>query len=109
MATTPQQIATSLTTGTTSLYTGFIAGGASRGMLVSLELTNTSTADITASIWQELSGGTIQAYLCKSMPVPAGGNASWRGMAVVNASGDKIRGLASTTGVDIVGAVVENG
>lgn len=107
MATTPQKIATSVTTSTTTLYSGFVAGGASRGMGVSLNFCNTSTADINLSVWLEVGASTL--YLCKTFPVPAGGMIGWgKGMVVIDASGDKIRASASTNGIDCLGAVVEN-
>lgn len=107
MATTPQPIEAAIAASATDLYTAFVAGGATRAMIVSLDLTNTTAADITVDVWLDI-GGAVTRYLADDLVVPAKGTASWRGMAVLNASSEKLRAQGSATGVDAVGAVMEN-
>jgi len=107
MASTPQTINAAVLASATDLYTAFV-GAATRAMLVSLDLCNTTTSDVTIDVWYEASGGGTLRYFAKTFTVPAHGSITWRGMQVINAAGDKWRAQASATGVDALGAVIEN-
>jgi hypothetical protein len=104
---TPEQITVAVAASNTTLYTAFV-DTSTRGMLVSLDLTNTTTADITVSCWHENAAGSVLTYFAKDMVVPAKSVASWRGIVVLDASSEKIRAVASATGVDAAGAVMES-
>ena len=106
MASTQQQIESALTTSMATLYTAFV-GGATRASLVSLDLCNTTIADIMVDIVMERADAT-QRFLIDDGVVPAKGTLSYRGMVTMDASSEKIRGRASATGVDVNGTVVEN-
>ena len=106
MASTPEPIEVAIGVTATDLYTAF-TGGASRAWLVSLDLTNTTTSDITVDVYKEVSGPTDYRF-GDDLIVPAKGTLSWRGMLTLKTAGDKIKAIASATGVDCVGTVVEN-
>lgn len=106
--TTPQPINVAILGTATTLYTAFIGGGATRAMLVSLNLANTTVSDITVNVWYENAAGSTLVYLDKPITVPALGSAWWKGMAVINTISDKWRAQASAVGVDCTGTVMEN-
>jgi hypothetical protein len=104
---TPQQIAIAVGTSNTTLYTAFV-DTSTRGVLASLDLTNTTTADITVSCWLENSAGTVLTYFAKDMVIPAKTPAGYSHLITLAASGEKIRAVASATGVDALGTVMES-
>jgi len=77
-------------------------------MLVSLDLTNTTSNDITVDVWWESADGLTVRYFGKSISVPAGGAASYRGIVTLSNVSEKIRALASLAGVQAVGTVMES-
>lgn len=103
---TPKPIQCAILASDTTLYTAFV-GTATWATLVSLDYTNTTVNDITVTTFWESSDGMTTRKLGQSVTVPANGSASWRGMVpLVNAS-EKIRAIASATGVDALGTVME--
>lgn len=104
MAASPVGIAIAVGTSATDLYT---AGANVPASLVTLDLTNTTNADIRVDVWKELSGPT-SVYLGSTITVPAKGNASFRGMDTVVNNGDKWRAQATAAGVDANGTVLES-
>jgi hypothetical protein len=108
MATTPQPIQAAIGIAATTLYTAFVAGGATRAMMVSLDLTNTTTSDITVDVYWLDDGGANAKYFADDLVVPAKGTASWRGIQVLDAASETIKAIASAVGVDATGCVLEN-
>lgn len=107
MASTPEPINAALTVAALTLYTAFVEGAATRGMLVSLDLTNTTTADITVDLYVE-SAGPVDRRFADDIIVPAKTSVTWRGLITLNTAGQLIRATASATGVDCLGTVLEN-
>lgn len=107
MTTNPQQALGAILTTNTTLYTAFV-GSATRAMLVSLDLTNTSSADITVDVWWESADGLTTRKIADDLSVPAKGSQSWRGIMTFIASSEKLRAIAAATGVDAVGTVMES-
>lgn len=106
MSTTPQAAYGTLGTGGTTIYTAFIAGGATRSEFVYLNYCNTTTSDITVdTIFLTTSGST---FITDDLTVPAKGNADWHGMITLNTSGQNIHCVPSAAGVDFAGTFVEN-
>ena len=108
MASTPQPINVAVLASNTTLYTAFVAGGASRAIVVSMDFTNTTTADITLTVFFENAGVTVTRDFCNTLTVPAKGTLSWRGGFAFDTSSDKLRAIASAVGIDCVGMVTEN-
>ena len=106
MSTVPEPVHLNVPASATTFYTAF-TNAASRAMLVSMTLTNTTSSDITVDIWYENSGATTLTYLAKTKTVPALGNMTWSGMDVIKSSSDKWRIQASATGVDLNAAISE--
>ena len=106
MASTPQPIEAAIGIAATTLYTAFV-GAATRAMVISIDLTNTTTAQITVDIWVDI-GGAVLRLLADDLPIPPKQTLSWRGMATLNAAGELLRAQASAVGVDAVGTVMEN-
>jgi hypothetical protein len=79
-------------------------------MLVSLDLTNVTTSDVTVDVWVDTDGaGGANRLIADDLVVPAKGVASWRGIAVLDSPGEMIRAQASSAdSVHAVGAVLEN-
>ena len=107
MASTPNPIKAAVAVSNTTLYTAFV-GAATRAMLVALDFCNTTAADITIDVFFENAAASVTRYFGKGVVVPANGVASWRGMQVIDTASDKWRAIASATGVDCTGTVVEN-
>lgn len=108
MASTAVPINGEVTNAATTLYTAFVVGGATRGQLVSLDLQNKTTSEITVDVWIE-SAGAIVRLLADDLPLRPKAHAAWRGMAVLDTAGQLIRAQASVaSSVDALGAVVEN-
>ena len=105
---TPQQISVAVLASATTLYTGFTGGAATRAELCSLDLCNTTTGDLTIDLYYENSGGGTTRYFAKTMTVPALGTISYKGLQTIAATGDKWKAIASGTGIDATGTVVEN-
>lgn len=105
MASTSKAVNVAITGSATDLYSN---PGSVTAQLVSLNLTNTTTSDITVDVWFAPTGGGTLVYLADDLTVPAKGEAAWAGMGVSSASGDKWRAQASAVGVDCIGAVVES-
>jgi len=108
MASTPQPIQVAVGVGVTALYTAFVGGSATRAMLVSLDLTNTTTGDITVDVYWRDAADAVSRYFADDLVVPAKGIASWRGMQTLDAAGEAIKAIASAAGVDATGTVIEN-
>lgn len=108
MATTPIPIAVSVLASETDLYTAFSVVGASAAMLISLDLCNTGSTDITIDVYYKKAADGSKKYFGKTTTVPALGTATWRGMETINTSGDKWCAIASATNVDATGTVMEN-
>src|SRR3989304_10344602 len=102
MASTPQPIKAAILTSATTLYTAFVGG--TRAMLVSLDLCNTTTADITVDCWVYDDSAAATFYFADDLVVPAKGTASWRGMITLDGTSDLIRAQASATGVNANGS-----
>lgn len=110
MASTPQQILNhELGTSEETLYTAFVGGSATRAMLVSLDVTNKSAAEVTVDIYVENAAGSTEYRFADDLPVPAKSTVSWRGMITLDAASETIKALASAgSAIDIVGTVIEN-
>lgn len=108
MASTTQPINAEVTNAPTTLYTAFVVGGATRGQLVSLDLQNKTSSEITVDVWIE-SAGVVIRLLADDMPMRPKAHAAWRGMCVLDTAGQLVRAQASVaTSIDALGAVVEN-
>lgn len=107
MASISQPIQIAVDDAATTLYTAFVGAG-TRAQLVSLDLTNTTTADITVDVTWVANGGGTTVYLADDLVVPSKGTASWRGMVTMDEAGDTIQAVASAHGVDALGTVVES-
>lgn len=109
MASTAQPIMTGVGSGVaTDLYTAFVAGGATRAMVVSLDFCNTADLDLTFSAWAEPAAGSLATFLVASGVVPARATLSWRGMLTLDASSEKLRAAATGLGIDCLGTAIEN-
>lgn len=108
MASTSQPINVAILGSATPLYTAFVEGGATRAMLVSLDLTNTTASDITVDLYYLRDSDASKKYFADDLTVPAKGNASFRGMLVIDTVDDSWVAIASAVGIDAVGAVIEN-
>lgn len=106
MASTPQPIQVSVLTSATTLYTAFVGGSATRAMLPSLTLTNTTSASITIDVW--IDNGGVLFYILKTFPIAGLQTLDWTGMQTLDTSTDKFRAQASATGIDATGTVIEN-
>lgn len=108
---TPQPVHVQITGSATTFYTAWVGTVPlpSRAMLVSLDLTNTNATDSVVDVWYENAAGSTLRYFAKSLTVPAGGTASYRGMQSIDTVSDKFRAqCTSGTSVDAVGTVIEN-
>lgn len=93
----------------TDLYTAFSIGGATTGTLLVLNLCNTGTVDLTIDVYYKKASDSSKKYLAKTRTVPALGNLTLeKAGATINTSTDKWCAIASATGIDAVGTVIEN-
>lgn len=106
MATTPQAVAAAILTSNTTLYDPFVAAGATRGMVIYLHFCNTTTADITVDCFIDT---TVDKYILDDKVIPAKGTVSWSGIITMATATDLLVAIASATGVDVTGTVMENG
>jgi hypothetical protein len=108
MASTPIPINAEVTNAATTLYTAFVVGGATFAQLVSLDLQNKTSSEVTIDVWIE-SAGAVVRLLADDLPLRPKAHASWRGVAVLATAGQLIRAQASVAvSVDAIGTVVEN-
>jgi predicted secreted protein len=100
-----QPVATAIGTSATTLYAPFIDSTKERGTLIFLNLANTTTSDVTVDIFITTTPNT---YIASSLLVPAKGNVVLSGAWTVNSTASLIKAIASATGVDASGTVVES-
>lgn len=105
MSTTPVQIAAAIGVANTDLYDPFVSAGATWGMIVALHFCNTTSADITIDVFLDMA---TDLYLCDDKVVPAKGNLDWTGIVTVDAGTEILKGIASASGVHVLGTVMEN-
>ena len=105
MATTPQEVSAAILTTATVLYNPFIAGGATRGLVIYLHFCNTTTADITIDVTLNT---TVDKFILDDKVIPAKGTVSWSGCITLATATDSFDAIASATGVDCTGTVMEN-
>lgn len=103
---TPQQVAQHVLASNTTLYTAFTGG--TRSMAVTLNFCNTTTADITVDVFLVNAAGSDSFYLVDDLVIPAKGTRQFTGIVVFATAAETLKAIASATGVDILGAVVEN-
>lgn len=109
MASTFIPINVSVLASETDLYTAFSVGGATTGTLVTLNLCNTGSTDITIDVYYKKASDSSKKYLAKTLTVPALGTAALnQAGATINTSTDKWCAIASATNIDAVGTVMEN-
>lgn len=106
MITTPIPLNVAITVAALDIYTAYTGTPASAAV-ISLDLTNTTSADITVDLWKRNAADSASYYVADDLVVPAKGTASWRGILPFTVSGEKLRGSASATGVDLTGSVME--
>lgn len=105
MASVMQPIAIAIGVANTTLYDPFIDATKERGTLIFLHLVNTSASDITLDIFIDRA---TDVYIAKTLLVPTLGYIDLVGAWTVNADTDLIKAIASATGVDATGTVVES-
>jgi hypothetical protein len=105
MASTPIPINLEVSNAATTLYTAYVGGTTTSAQLVSLDLQNKTTSEITVDVWI-LVGATL-TLLADDMPIRPRGHASWRGLVAL-ADNDVLRAQSSVANsVDALGTVVE--
>jgi len=108
MASTPEPINAAIAITNTTLYTGFVNAGATRGVFSFLNLCNTSGSSIYVDLFYENAAASVTRFILDNTLVPPRGVFQWSGLFPIATSGDKIRGVASATGIDATGEVLEN-
>ncbi len=108
MATTPQKINAAIGATNTTLYTAFTAAGATRALIVSLHMVNTTVGDISVDLFTDDGAGAGIRFIADDKVVPAKGNVDWTGIIVIDTSAHRLRGIGSAAGVDIQGCAMEN-
>lgn len=108
MASTMIPINAEVTNAATTLYTAFQVGGASEADLVSIDLQNKTTSEITVDVWIE-SAGAVVRLLADDMPLRPKAHAAWRGLVTMITAGQLVRAQSSVaSSIDALGAVREN-
>jgi hypothetical protein len=105
VASTPIPINIEVSNTATTLYTAFVGGTTTSAQLVSLDLQNKTTSEITVDVWV-LVGATV-TLLADDMPIRPKGHAAWRGLVPL-ADGDILKAQSSVaSSVDALGMVLE--
>jgi len=106
MASTYQQIEGAGAASLTTVYTAFTGGSATRAEFCFINFCNTTAADITVDMVFQRTDAT-QRFILDDATVPAKGVLQWSGLVVFDAALELLRLQFSATGVDFVGAVLE--
>jgi hypothetical protein len=100
-----QPIAAAILTTNTNLYDPFIDGTKERGTLICLHLVNTTNADITVDVFIDMA---TDVFILDDEVIPAKGTVTLTGAWTVDDGAEIIKAIASATGVDATGTVVES-
>ena len=103
--------ATSVSTSSGSPTTVYTAnnGSAVNSILIELDIANTGTSGVTATVLVYDSSGTASYHIVKNAPIPAGGALKVvSGQKIVLNGDDEIRVYASAATVDVVASVLED-
>lgn len=99
---TPTKLGRGAISATPTVDTIYTVPPLTRTIVKNIDLSNTTAATISVTVYLVESGGSPGAAntLIPSMPVPANGMIQWTGSQVLN-SGDSIRTTASAAGATI--------
>ena len=103
--------ATSVSTSSGSPTTVYTAnnGSAVNSILIELDIANTGTSGVTATVLVYDSSGTASYHIVKNAPIPAGSSLKVvSGQKIVLNGDDEIRVYASASTVDVVESVLED-
>ena len=103
--------ATSVSTSSGSPTTVYTAnnGSAVNSILIELDVSNTGTSAIQATVMVYDSSATVEYHIVKDAPVPAGGALKVvSGQKIVLEGDDEIRVYASASTVDVVSSILED-
>lgn len=103
--------ATSVSTSSGSPTTVYTAnnGSAVNSILIELDIANTGTSGVTATVLVYDSSGTASYHIVKNAPIPAGSSLKVvSGQKIVLNGNDEIRVYASASTVDVVASVLED-
>ena len=103
--------ATSVSTSSGSPTTVYTAnnGSAVNSILIELDIANTGTSGVTATVLVYDSSGTASYHIVKNAPIPAGGALKVvSGQKIVLNGDDEIRVYASASTIDVVASVLED-
>jgi hypothetical protein len=103
--------ATSVSTSSGSPTTVYTAnnGSAVNSILIELDIANTGTSGVTATVLVYDSSGTASYHIVKNAPIPAGSSLKVvSGQKIVLNGDDEIRVYASASTVDVVASVLED-
>lgn len=100
----PKAINVAVLGSNTDLYTA----GSAKAQLTTLVLTNTTGGALTIRVWKRNAGDTTSWHIAYDLPLAANESLSFKGALVTfENSGEKLRAIASGTGIDAVGSIIE--